>query len=163
MYLIIQMFILKFVSFTWWWIYQFYIQTFISHTIFRVKGIGNGWDIEIYQTINKENLILICSILDNICVNRFRIYLKLAVIFCFRSPVNSPHKGQWCGALMFSLICALINGWVNNREAGDLRRHRAHYEVIVMILSVIEIDSWLWSLTQKPNAYIRRWNWSSLV
>ena len=49
-----------------------------------------------------------------------------------RLPVNSPHKGQWCGALMFSLICAWINGWVNNREAGDLRRHRAHYDVIVM-------------------------------
>ena len=49
-----------------------------------------------------------------------------------RSPVNSPHKGQWCGALMFSLICAWINGWVNNREAGDLRRHRAYYDVIVM-------------------------------
>ena len=32
-----------------------------------------------------------------------------------RSPVNSPHKGQWRGALMFSLICAWINGWVNNR------------------------------------------------
>ena len=50
-----------------------------------------------------------------------------------RSPVNSPHKGQWRGALMFSLICAWINGWVNNREASDLRRHRAHYDVIVMI------------------------------
>ena len=45
-----------------------------------------------------------------------------------RSPVNSPHKGQWRGALMFSLICAWINGWVNNREAG----HRAHYDVTVM-------------------------------
>ena len=33
---------------------------------------------------------------------------------------------------MFSLICAWINGWVNNRKAGDLRRHRAHYDVIVM-------------------------------
>ena len=50
---------------------------------------------------------------------------------------NSPHKGQWRGALIFSFICASINGWVNTREAGDLRRHRAHYEVIVM----------LWSLT----------------
>ena len=49
-----------------------------------------------------------------------------------RSPVNSPHKGQWRGALMFSLICAWINGWVYNREAGDLRRHRAHYDVSVM-------------------------------
>ena len=49
-----------------------------------------------------------------------------------RSPVKSPHKGQWHGALMFSLICIWINGWVNNREAGDLKRYRAHYDVIVM-------------------------------
>ena len=50
-----------------------------------------------------------------------------------RSPVNSPHKGQWRGALMFTLICARINDWVNNGEAGDLRRNRAHYDVIIMI------------------------------
>ena len=49
-----------------------------------------------------------------------------------RSPVNSPHKGQWRGALMFSLIFAWIYGWVNNREAGDWRRHHAYYDVIVM-------------------------------
>ena len=49
-----------------------------------------------------------------------------------RSPVNSPHKGQWRGALMFSLICTWINGWVNNGEAGDLRRHRDHFDVIVL-------------------------------
>ena len=49
-----------------------------------------------------------------------------------RSPVNSPHKGQWRWAFMFSLIRAWINGWLNNGEAGDLRRHRAHYDVIVM-------------------------------
>ena len=53
-----------------------------------------------------------------------------------RPPVNSPHKGQWRGALMFTLICARINGWVNNCEAGDLRRNRAHYDVIVMATSV---------------------------
>ena len=47
-------------------------------------------------------------------------------------PVNSAHKGQWRGALMFSLICARINDWVNSREAGDLRRHRGHYDVNVM-------------------------------
>ena len=46
-----------------------------------------------------------------------------------RSPVNSPHKGQWRGALMFSSICAWTNGWVNNRDAGDLRVRRAHYDV----------------------------------
>ena len=50
-----------------------------------------------------------------------------------RSPVNSPHKGQWRGALIFSLIWAWINGWVNTRDAGDLRGHRTHYDAIVMI------------------------------
>ena len=50
-----------------------------------------------------------------------------------RSSVNSPPKGQWHGALMFSLIWAWINRWVKNREAGNLRRHRAHYDVIVML------------------------------
>ena len=49
-----------------------------------------------------------------------------------RSSMNSPHKDQWCGALMFSLICVWINGWVNNREAGDLKRYRGHYDVTVM-------------------------------
>ena len=50
-----------------------------------------------------------------------------------RSLVNSPHKVQWRGALIFYLICTQINGWVNNREAGDLRRHRAHYDVNLML------------------------------
>ena len=42
---------------------------------------------------------------------------------------NSPVPG----ALMFSLICVWINGWENNREAGDLRSYRAHYDVIVVM------------------------------
>ena len=48
------------------------------------------------------------------------------------TPVNSPHKGQWRGALMDSLICTWINGWGSHYEAGYLRRHRSHYDVIVM-------------------------------
>ena len=49
-----------------------------------------------------------------------------------RLPVNFPHKGQWRGALMFSLSCAWMNSWVDNSEAGDLRRQRALYDVNVM-------------------------------
>ena len=48
--------------------------------------------------------------------------------------VSSPHKGEWHGALVFCLICAWINGWAHNRDAGDLRRHSAHYDVTAMIL-----------------------------
>ena len=50
-----------------------------------------------------------------------------------RSPVNTPHKGQWRGALMFPLIRVWINGWVNNREVGDLKRQLPHYDVIIMV------------------------------
>ena len=50
----------------------------------------------------------------------------------YRLPMDSSHKSEWLGALMFSLICAWTNRWANNRDAGDLRRHRAHYNVIVM-------------------------------
>ena len=49
-----------------------------------------------------------------------------------RSPVISPHKGQWHGALIFLWSAPWINNWVNNWEAGDLRRHHVHYDVIVM-------------------------------
>ena len=58
-----------------------------------------------------------------------------------RSPVNSPHKGQWRGrgTLILSLICVWINGWVNNREAGDLRRYRARYDITVMCNYYIDI------------------------
>ena len=47
-------------------------------------------------------------------------------------PRHWPFK--WRGALMFSLICAWLNGWINNRESGDLRRHPTHYDVTVMYL-----------------------------
>ena len=68
-------------------------------------------------------------------VVKWKLFLRYwpFVLGFHRWPVNSPHKGQWRGALMFSLICTWTNGWVNNLEAGDLRRHRAHYDVIVML------------------------------
>ena len=44
------------------------------------------------------------------------------------SLLYSPHKGQWCRALRFSLICA----WTNGRDAGDRRCHHAYYDVTVM-------------------------------
>ena len=49
-----------------------------------------------------------------------------------RSLVNSPHKCQWRGALMFCWICAWTNGWVKK-----LRRLRAHYDVIISIIIII--------------------------
>ena len=49
-----------------------------------------------------------------------------------RSSENFQHKGQWRGALTFSLISTCTKSWANNGDAGNLRRHRAHCDVIVM-------------------------------
>ena len=48
-------------------------------------------------------------------------------------PGEFPSQRPVTRSLMFSLICVWIKGWENNRDAGDLRRYRAHYDVIVMI------------------------------
>ena len=56
-----------------------------------------------------------------------------------RPPANSPHKGQWRGALMFSLFCAWINGWVNSRDADYLIRHCAHYDVSVIWTKLVSL------------------------
>ena len=96
------------------------------------------------------NLTKLCSpitwtIFHESFINRFMMTSSNGNIFrvtghlcggIHRSPVNSPHEGQWRWALMFSLVCVWINGWVNNREAGDLRCYRTHYDVIVMFSTV---------------------------
>ena len=75
---------------------------------------------------NVIHILLLGSFTDTLHVNVIKRQSNSPV------PVNSPPKGQWCGALMFSLICAWIYGWVNNFDAGDLRRKRAHYDVNIM-------------------------------
>ena len=76
-----------------------------------------------------------------------------------RSPVTSPHKGQWRGgALMFSLICARTNGWANNRDAGVLRRHRVHFVVIIIILVYCMLGSE--PLYQSTLAYFQWEHWN---
>ena len=88
-------------------------------------------------------------------------------------PVNSPQKGQWRGALIFSLIYAWINGWVNNREAGDLRRYRAHCDVIVMYHAINSyVDIFLFNhmpvnfvmhlLNKKYSDHVTQWKWSTV-
>ena len=61
-----------------------------------------------------------------------------------RSPVDSPHKDQWRGALILSLICAWTNSWANNRNADDLRPHSAHYGVTLML--IVKISKLFWHL-----------------
>ena len=84
---------------------------------------------------------------------KFRLFLQWT--FCVVQkkivtvPVNSPHKGQWRGSLMFSLICGWMNSWVNNHEAGDLTHIRAHYDVTVMRRNWHHSNCWFSMLFSK--------------
>ena len=90
-----------------------------------------------YARISCAFLWLYWHFIDSSCAwwrHEMETFSALLAICAGNSPVpvNFPHNGQWRGALMFSLIYAWINDWVNNREAGDLRRQHGHYDVIVM-------------------------------
>ena len=71
-----------------------------------------------------------------------------------RSPVNFPEKGQWHGALMFSLIGAWTNGWVNTRDPGDLGPYGFHYDVTVMGWFMISY----WKYYATDNVVMKSWN-----
>ena len=91
------------------------------------------WDNSVSIRISNYVHSFLCDVIhdDVIKWKHFQRYWPF-VQGIHRWPVNSPHKGQRRGALMFSLICAWIHAWVNNSEAGDVRRHCAHYDVTVM-------------------------------
>ena len=72
-------------------------------------------------------------------------------------PVNGDAE-LWRGALTFSLISAWTNGWANNREAGDLRRHRAHYDATLMITTKQSIKSILGLLCRQQRSIARLGN-----
>ena len=108
------------------------VRSIPSHTIFSSKGT-----IIATEAKQIKNLYAVCCMLyqyhhDDVIKWKHFPRNWPFVREIHRSPVNFPHKGQWRGALMFSLIYAWINDWVNNREAGDLRRQHGHYDVIVM-------------------------------
>ena len=87
--------------------------------------------------------------------HKMETFSALLALCAGNSPVpgESPHKSQWRGALMFSLIYAGINCWVNKREAGELRCHRARYDVTVML--------WLegWMLGLSKHAILLKTGW----
>ena len=118
-----------------------------------ITGYGNNrsafhsnwvvWSAVISQTIASGHSI--CTVPRFIMMTSSNGNISALLTFVrgiHRWLVNSPHKDQWRGALMFYLICAWINGWVNNREAGDLRHHCAHYDVTVMSICICKISPW---------------------
>ena len=125
-----------------------------SNNIFFLKCICTIFVCLLIMMTLECMSLLTCSVFDWFCeityngtpcpwwrhqTETFSVLLAICA-----GKVNSPHKSQWRVALMFSLICARINGWVNNGEAGDLRRHHAYHGVTVMTKSSLSITDDLW-------------------
>ena len=88
---------------------------------------------------------------DNPCWrHQMETFSALLAICVGTSPVTdefSAQKKQWRGALMFSLMCAWINGWVNDGEVGDLRRQRVTVmHILKQNLSSLWRDNLLYAL-----------------
>ena len=83
----------------------------------------------------KTNVCNFGSCLIIISVSWWRHQMETFSALLASDAASDASEGQWRGALMFSFICVWINGWVNNREVGDLRRYRGHYDVTVMFTS----------------------------
>ena len=83
--------------------------------------------------------------------------MMLAVVLLLVLRHNSSRKGQWCWALMFSLICAWIHRWVNNQEAGDLWRHHTHYDVTVMCSEIFRFSWCCGVLVLSVSSLYRSW------
>ena len=82
-------------------------------------------------------------------------------------PGNSPVPGEFLAhrpgtrSSDVSFICVWINGWVNNREAGDLKRYRAHYDVTVMNLLTTHLPST--GRTDWPKICLSPWRHKQMV
>ena len=81
--------------------------------------------------------------------HQMETFSDLLAICAGNSPITGefPSQRPVTGVLTFSLICAWTNSWVNNRDAGFLRRTRAHYDVTVM---------WWWFRTIPCYFYVQR-------
>ena len=88
-------------------------------------------------------------------LNIYKQFTVFAKSVCLWSGARFyiPPQSQCRGVLVFPLICAWTNDWANNREAGDLRSHRAHYDITVMIYQVSNTcNLLLWYQTRLHNS-----------
>ena len=96
------------------WLLRIYIGHHTSIAMYALYDSSSGWNM---MTSSNENLFHVTGHLCGESTSHRWI------------PLTKASDAElWC----FVWSAPWINGWVNNREAGDLRRHRAHYDVIVM-------------------------------
>ena len=107
-------------------------------TRYQLKGVCSNHKICVHVLVITSSLVLCSSdhvtSAHHIITSTNGTFSALLALCAGKSPVYGefPHKGQRRRALMLSLICASTNAWKNNRDAGDLRRHRTHHDVTAM-------------------------------
>ena len=112
---------------------------FVSHDVHFSKSQNRSFMNENLWISNKISLRDVPCGLIPWWRHQMETFSVLLALCAWNSPVNSPHKGQSRGVL--------INGWVNNREAGDLRRQRANYDVVVVHNNSALVQVKAWCLT----------------
>ena len=123
-----------------------------SHYLRICRGFSNA------ITYLIESLTTLTFFHDDVIKwKRFPLYWPLVGLHW--SPVISRHKGQWRGALILSLICAWIKSWINDRDAGDLRRHPAHYGDVVMMQRSFATTRCVYCTSQKVMPTIHGLSW----
>ena len=127
-----------------------HLQTFDKHhlaydlicTYFLQPSLQCDSVVQLHMSVEPHYVLYVSGLINSPSSTWWRHQMEtfsaLLALWAGNSPVTVD-KGQWRGALMFYLICAWINGWVNNLGAGDLRRHRGQYDVIVMIYDVVAV------------------------
>ena len=116
---------------TWpWWLTGYHLADNLLSCIFLAQNLHMTFQSQCHWSLSLDEILLEHD--DVIKWKHFPRYWPF-VRGIHRSTVNSSYKGQWRGALIFSLICAWIDSWINNREGGDLGRYRSHYDVTAMI------------------------------
>ena len=126
-----------------WRINPIFLNSWILYFLCKLK-IHSKYMHELLGLVDKWKHAVVCSLKWRLCLfvcifsawwrHQMETFSALLALCAGNSPVPviSPDKCQWRGALTSSFICARINGWVNNGEAGDLRCYRVHYDVTVM-------------------------------
>ena len=132
---------------SWWWNFIRYLSEIFAcmhwDTLRRLISISVIQSLDGSSWVRHEQYVLLYTrnfcglVIDQACHDDVIKWKHFPRFWSFvrgihRSPVNSTQKGQWRRTLMFYLIYVWINDWVHNREAGDLRRHRGHYDVVPM-------------------------------
>ena len=142
-------------SFAWYFYYDFVGITHLSHRMyFMFVAISPWWRFH-QPHVNSRVSLCSCEMSARMWEHDYIIRFLLGVFilqcptFARVLPMMTSSNGNilrvtgpLCGELFDAFFDLCLNKWLmNNREAGDLRRHRAHYDVTVMQSAAKRVDA----------------------